>query len=410
MASAVRINPAVCEALLAASQRHRASMIDFARRLIQTPSLPGDERAIAELMAQELRKLGYDDVWIDQAGNVIGVLRGRGTGPSVQFNAHLDHVDIGDPALWPHPPYAAVIEGDTLFGRGASDVKGAMAAQVYLAPVLREAGLQPDGDVYVVGVVLEEVGGYGSEYLAQTMPTDVAVLAEATNNELRRGHRGRVFVKVSFTGRSAHASAPERAINPHYAIARFLLRLESLPMRSDETFGASTVAPTLIESDQRSGNVTPATLAVYLDWRTIPSESVDSLQATLRPLVAAVEREIDGIKGTIEIVGREVRTYTGLSATMPSTSGFETPANHPVLLTAQAALASLLGRPVPVSTWTFATDGGHLASHGITTIGFAPGEERFAHTIHDQISLRKMTEALAGNAALACALTAEARS
>ncbi|MER3436360.1 MAG: hypothetical protein C4346_01305 [Chloroflexota bacterium] len=349
-------------------------------------------------------------MWIDRAGNVIGVLRGRATGPSVQFNAHLDHVDVGDPALWPHPPYAAVIEGDTLFGRGASDVKGAMAAQVYLAPVLREAGLQPDGDVYVVGVVLEEVGGYGSEFLAQTMPTDAAVLAEATNNELRRGHRGRVFVRVSFTGLSAHASAPERAINPHYAIARFLLRLESLPMRTDETFGASTVAPTLIESDQRSGNVTPATIAVYLDWRTIPSESVESLVATLRPLVAAVEREIDGITGKIEIVGREVRTYTGLSATMPSTSGFETAANHLVLLTAQATLESLLGRPVPVSTWTFATDGGHLARHGITTIGFAPGEERFAHTIHDQISLHKMTEALAGNAALACALTAEAHS
>ncbi|GIW04652.1 MAG: hypothetical protein KatS3mg059_1272 [Thermomicrobiales bacterium] len=73
-------------------------------------------------------------------------------------------------------------------------------------------------------------------------------------------------------------------------------------MRTDETFGASTVAPTLIESDQRSGNVTPATLAVYLDWRTIPTESVESLVATLRPLVAAVEREIDGITGKIEIV------------------------------------------------------------------------------------------------------------
>lgn len=398
------------EAILAASQRYRAPMINFARRLIQTPSLPGDERAIAELMAQELRELAYDDVWIDRAGNVIGVVRGRGAGSSVQFNAHLDHVDIGDPALWPHPPYAGVIEGDTLFGRGASDVKGAMAAQVYLAPVLRDAGLQPDGDVYVVGVVLEEVGGFGSQFLAGTMPTSAAVLAEATNNELRRGHRGRVFVKVSFTGVSAHASAPERAINPHYAVARFLLQLERLPMRADTTFGTSTVAPTLIETDQRSGNVTPATIAVFLDWRNVPSETVEQIVATLRPLVAEVEREIPGIQGAMEIVGREVRTYTGMTATMPATMGFETPADHPVLLTAQATLESLVQRHIPVSTWTFATDGGHLAQHGITTIGFAPGEERFAHTIHDQISLSKMTEALAGNAALALALTAEARS
>ncbi len=409
MASAVRLERAQSEAIVAASQRYRAPMIDFARRLIQTPRVSGDERAIAELMARELRGLAYDDVWIDRAGNVVGVIRGRGAGPSVQFNAHLDHVDVGDLALWPHPPYAGVIDGDTLFGRGASDVKGAMAVQVYLAPVLRDAGLQPDGDVYVAGVVLEEVGGFGSQFLAETMPTSAAVLAEATNNELRRGHRGRAFVKVSFTGVSAHASAPDRAINPHYAAARFLLRLEHLPMRSDVTFGSSTVAPTLIESDQRSGNVTPATISVFLDWRNVPSEPVEEIVATLHPLIAAVEREVNGIQGAIEIVGREVRSYTGLTATMPGTMGFETPADHPVLLTARATLESLFNRHIPVSTWTFATDGGHLAQRGITTIGFAPGEERFAHTIHDQVSLSKMTEALAGNAALALALTAEAR-
>jgi putative selenium metabolism hydrolase len=392
-------------ALHAAVSRHAAGMIDFARRLIQTQSLPGEEGAIADLTVDEMTRSGYDDVWIDRAGSVIGVVRGTKEGPSVQFNAHLDHVDVGDPRLWPHPPFEAVIEGDTLYGRAASDVKGAMATQVHLVPVLRELGWQPEGDVYVVGVVLEEVGGLGSQVIAAEMPTTSAVLAEATNNQLRRGHRGRALVKVTFTGLSAHASAPDRARNPHYAAARFLLEIESLPMVAHEVFGHSTAAPTWIESDQESSNVTPATIAVYLDWRNVPTEPVAAIVERVGAIAEGVARQLDGISAAVEIPGREVTSYTGVTATMPPTLAFETPEDHPVLTTSRSTLETALGRPVAVDTWTFATDGGHLARQGITTIGFAPGEERFAHTIYDQISLAKMTEALAGNAALAMALT-----
>jgi putative selenium metabolism hydrolase len=380
-------------------------MIEFARRLIQTPSLPGEERTIAELTANEMKHLGYDDVWTDRVGNVIGVVRGSRSGPSVQFNAHLDHVDVGDPRLWPYPPFDAVIRDDTLYGRGASDVKGAMATQVYLVPVLHELGWRIDGDIYVVGVVLEEVGGLGSQVIAAETPTTSAVLAEATNNQLRRGHRGRALVKVDFTGLSAHASAPDRARNPHFAAARFLMRVENLPMAEQGAFGRSTAVPTLIESDQASSNVTPATISVYLDWRNVPSEPAAEIVARVAALADEVAAQVEGITATVEIVGREVTSYTGVKAVMPPTLAFETAADHPVLRGAQRTLEAALGRPVLVDTWTFATDGGHLAKQGITTIGFAPGEERFAHTIHDQVSLTKMNEALIGNVALARALT-----
>jgi succinyl-diaminopimelate desuccinylase len=393
------------KALRAAASRNSAPMIEFSRRLIQTPSLPGEERAIADLTLAEMKRLGYDDVWIDRVGNVIGVVRGSGSGPSVQFNAHLDHVGVGDPALWPFPPFEAVIKDDTLFGRGASDVKGAMAAQVYLVPVLRDLGWRCAGNVYVVGVVLEEVGGLGSQVIAAETPTNSAVLAEATNNQLRRGHRGRALVKTAFTGLSSHASAPERAHNPHFAAARFLMRVEKMPMVEQGVFGRSTAAPTLIESDQASSNVTPATISVYLDWRNVPSESAAAIVERVQKLADEAASEVEGIVASVEIVGREVTSYTGVSATMPPTLGFETAADHPVLTRSQEALAAALARPVTVDTWTFATDGGHLARQGITTIGFAPGEERFAHTIYDQVSLAKMREALIGNVALARALT-----
>jgi putative selenium metabolism hydrolase len=394
------------DGLRAAAADQAAAMIAFAQRAIRTPSPSGDERAVAELTADEMRSLGYDDVWTDRAGNVVGAIRGGASGPSVQFNAHLDHVSPGNERLWSRPPYGGVIDGGILYGRGASDVKGAMATQVHLAPVLRAAGRRPTGDVYVVGVVLEEVGGFGSRLLAEEMPTDLAVLAEATDNQLCRGHRGRTFLRVTFTGLSTHASAPERGRNPHFAAARFLLGVERLAMVSDPTFGGSSVAPTLSETDQTSGNVTPGSVSVYLDWRNVPGEDEAAILRKLAPLVGAAAGAVDGVTGELAAVGRPVTTYTGLSDTMPPTRGYAVGADDPAVVVARETLGAALGRPVTVGTWTFATDGGHLAHHGITTIGFAPGEERHAHTIHDQVSLAKMEEALLGNAALALGLTA----
>lgn len=392
--------------LHAAAQAYERALIDLARRLIQTQSPPGEEEAIADLVLSEMHRVGYDDAWRDDAGNVIGVLRGAGMGTSVQFNTHLDHVSAGDLSLWARPPFEAVIEDGVLYGRGASDIKGAMAAQISLVPVLNAAGMRPAGDVYVVAVVLEEVGGFGSRHLAQTLPTDIAVIGEASNNELRRGHRGRVLVQVSFTGLSAHASAPERGRNPHFAAARFLLQVEKLQMRSHPTFGGSSVSPTWYETDQSSGNVTPGTVSVYLDWRNVPGESEADVIALIEPIVREVEKSVEGVSGDMTVHGRPISTYTGMSDTMPSTLPFETAADDPALMTAKEALESVLGRDVPVGTWTFATDGGHLHQHGVTTLGFGPSEERFAHTIHDQVSMVQLKEALVGNSALALALTA----
>ena len=392
--------------LRAAAAEHASTVVDLAQRLIRTPSLPGREEEVANLALAEMQRAGYDDAWRDDAGNVIGVVQGTGAGSRVQFNTHLDHVSAGDPRLWERPPFDAVVEDGVLYGRGASDIKGAMAAQIGLASVLRTLGIVPAGDVYVVGVVLEEVGGFGSRYLAQSLPTDIAVIGEASNNELRRGHRGRVFVRVAFTGLSAHASAPERGKNPHYAAARFLLEIERMEMIPDATFGRSSVSPTLYETDQASGNVTPGTVSVFLDWRNVPGESEADVVARIEPLVRRVEAIVDGVRGEISVDGRRVQTYTGRSDTMPSTLPFETPADDAALMVAKTSLENVFEREVPVGTWTFATDGGHLHQHGVTTLGFGPSEERFAHTIHDQVAVAQLHEALLGNASLALSLAA----
>jgi len=392
------------EALFALAESYREAMVTFCQRLIQTPSLPGQEGDVAQLVHDEMQKLHYDEVWVDRAGNVIGLMRGEEGGSSLMLNCHMDHVDPGDPGVWPFPPYSGHISDGAVWGRGASDVKGALATQVYAIGALREAGIELPGDVYVTAVVMEEIGGVGTRQIAQDLQADFAILGEATSNQIMRGHRGRVEVAVTVEGRSAHASAPQRAINPHYSLARFLTRLQELPMAQEADFGTSTAAPTLYLTDQISSNVIPGECRLHLDWRNVPGESEDDILAKVRRLL---DQSLDnGAKGSVKVPTTEYRTYSGhvhtISASFPA---FAVPLDHPLVVQARTALEATLGREVTVSQWQFATDGGYLMAAGIPVIGFAPGEEHLAHTVQDRISIALMTEALAGYIVLARQLT-----
>ncbi len=386
------------------ARRQEGPAVEFASRLIQTSSMPGKEGDVAALIQREMAALGYDDVSVDGAGNVIGVVRGSGGGPTVMFNTHMDHVSPGNPAAWTVDPFSGVVRDGFLWGRGAVDIKGPLACQVHGVGMLRGANLRPRGDVFVVCVVQEEVGGVGTRYLVEHLRADRAVVGEPSSNSLTRGHRGRMELIVEVRGRSAHASMPARGVNPHYVLSTFLESLRHLPMAEHHLLGASTVAPTLYQTDQTSSNVIPAVCRLYLDWRNIPGESPEEVLDVLTPLLNAALTE--GSAGEITVRSDQLTTYTGhqvlYGALFPA---FETPADHVVVTGARHALETALERPVAVGVWPFATDGGHLMQAGIPTVGFAPGDVAMCHVADERISIAQMVEALAGNAALALHLT-----
>jgi putative selenium metabolism hydrolase len=395
--------PDAAAPLRRAAERHAEGMVDFLQRLIRTPGLPGDEAGTADLVRAEMAALGcYADVDVDAAGNVIGRVAG-GSGASVMLNTHLDHVDVGDPARWPVPPFEGARQGGAVWGRGAMDIKGPLAAQVYAPAVLRAAGLQPPGELYVTCVVMEEVGGVGAQLLVEDLRPDIAVVGEATAGRLARGHRGRVELEVTFRGRSAHASAPERGANPHYAAARFLTALEALPMAADPELGGATVAPTLVRTDQVSPNVIPSEMTLTLDWRVVPGEDERAVVERLRPLAEAACPP--GISASVGVRRTTWRTYTGLERALPSIApAFLRGADDPLVLRAGDILAGVSGAPVTTFLWRFATDGGHFHAAGIPTIGYGPGDETLAHTIEERIDLDDLVAGLVGNAALAARL------
>lgn len=372
-----------------------ADCVDFTQRLIQTPSMPFEEAAIAEVVAAECRKLGFNEVWIDTIGNVNG--RVRGTDPSlgaIVLNTHLDHVDPGEPGLWSVPPYSGEVRDGRLLGRGACDIKGPMAVQVYSMAALLRAGARPRRDVVFTGVVQEEIGGAGAEYWVQNLdyPVELVVLGEPSDNQIALGHRGIIQMWLTFHGRSVHASVPEKAQNPNYALADFLRRLEMAQggLQSHPLLGPTTVAPTIIEVDTKSTNVTPAWARVLLDFRTAV-ESINSLQTFVHELVGDWPHDISDAW---------CAPNTSFADSDQPIFGFYTAPDDPKAVRVQEILGTAVGHEVPFTRYQFATDGRHFVPYGLTIIGYAASEENQAHVVDESISLTKMAESLRGHLAL----------
>ena len=381
----------------------RERIMRFSQRLLRAPSLSSQEKPAADLIVAEMRALGYDAVQVDAAGNVLGKVTGRTAERTLLLHAHMDVVDPGDPAKWTHPPFAGDLADGYLWGRGASDDKGCLIAQIYAAGLLREHGLVPPCDLYVAAVVNEETAGLGTKYLLRSFVPDVAVIGEPSGNILRRGHRGRFEFVISWDGRSAHASVPERGLNPHYSMARFLLALREAPRAQEPVFGGTSVSPTLSYVDQTSSNVIPARVTLHLDWRNAPGESVADARALLEPLLA--ETADEGIEAHLVLRTRDMRTYTGYEDTVQlDARSFLRDADDPLVLRAHKALEEALHRPVAVDVWPFCTDGGFIASAGVACVGFGPGEDAMAHVVDERIEVEQLLDAVVGYMALALKL------
>ena len=385
--------------LTALAREHGADLIHFTQRLVQTPSLPGQEGEVARLVQDEMRRLGYDEVATDRAGNVVGVVRG-GAAPPLMFNGHMDHVDPGDTAGWEHPPYSGALVDGELWGRASVDMKGALAAMIYAGGLVKQHALSLPGDLIVAAVVLEEAGGVGTHELIGYCRPGLCVVGESSDGWLMRGHRGRVEFVARVVGRSVHASVPELGANPHYPLARFLTQLESLPMDSDAVFGLASVAPTLYRTDQTSSNVTPGEARLTLDWRTLPGQRAERIGALLQQLL---QRELPGgFEADVQMVHNHFTTYTGMTVDLPANfHSFSLPMDHWLVKGAHRALNESLGRTVPLGVWRFATDGGQVAALGIPTVGFGPGDPKVVHTNRERIATTALTEGLVGYMALA---------
>ncbi|HEV2150054.1 MAG TPA: M20/M25/M40 family metallo-hydrolase [Longimicrobiaceae bacterium] len=346
---------------------------------------------MAHRIVEELRALGFDEARTDRAGNVIGCIAGTEGAPAVMLSSHMDVVDVGDVDGWEHDPYGGAVADGCLHGRGAMDVKGPLAIQVYAAA--RFVDERPSGDLLMAFSVHEEKGGWGMMHLMSScgVRPGAVILAEATGGDLCTGHRGHAELAVDIHGRAAHASAPECGRNPNLVLPHVLLALRELTQTQpeDPVLGRATLTPTVVECWPKSGNVIPDRVRVTLDLRVLPGwdepRALQEIRARLSERVPAV----DGLR--VEVLpGRATfRAWTGWASEDSNfTPGFLLPDDHPVVQAAAKALRAATGVAPGIRPWKFGTDGGHTCgTHGIPTIGFAPGREALAHTTRERLEL-----------------------
>lgn len=373
---------------------HAKTMAAFLQELVRIPSLSTHEAAVAIRLADEMRRLGFDEVWTDPIGNVIGRI-GAGRGPKLVFNGHMDTVDVGDLSRWIHPPYEGVIQDGILYGRGASDMKGGLAAMVYGAKALLETGIRLAGDLYVVGIVQEEpCEGFAMRVLVEQdgIRPDYVVLGEPTNLQVRVGHRGRLEMRVRVRGRAAHASAPTLGNNAIHNAARLIFGLELLAARlaTDPFLGQGTLAVTEIESQAASRNAVPDCCTFYIDRRLTLGETESKALAEVQNIINTEE-----IDAAVEVTEYQATSYAGYDCRVRNAfPAWVMAEDHPLVQSLVRTIREGLGYRPRLGRWSFSTDGTYTAGvANIPTVGFGPGEERHAHTVDDQVRLNDVVDA-----------------
>ena len=363
--------------------------IDFAQRLIRIPSPSGQEGEVAAAVVAEMQGLGYDEAGTDEVGNVVGRIRGTGDGPVVMLCSHLDVVDAGDPAAW--DPYGGVVADGFLHGRGAMDIKGPLALQTHAAAAFVDE--RPAGDLLVVHTVYEERAGWGIMHFMEhaAVRPDVVVIGESTHGDLCIGHRGRAEIVVEIRGLAGHASAPERARSALGPLPDVLEALHGFAhtLESDPVLGRSTFVPTGVETEPASPNVIPDRVRVTVDWRVLPGLDAASAVERVRAHLAESVSLPAGYALDVRFATAHQVSWTGREIERELfTPAYRLDSEHAVVRAARQAIADATGREPAVRPWTFATDGGHACGvHGVPTIGYAPGEERFAHTNTERLDL-----------------------
>ena len=368
-------------------------------RLVQIKSLSAQEREVQLELKRQMEEAGFDEVFIDGLGNVIGRI---GNGKRIlAIDGHMDTVDIGNKDNWAFDPLGGEIRDGFVHGRGTVDQEGGPAAFVTAGKILKELGFNRDLTIYFVGSVMEEdCDGLCWKYIVEEdkIRPDFVISTEPTNLNIYRGHRGRMEMQVHFYGISSHGSAPERGTNAIYMASRVALEVEKLNERLtfDEFLGKGSITVTEFISGSPSLCAVADYARIHLDRRLTWGETKESA-------VAEIEELIKGMNAKVEVLNYREEAYTGLEYGMEKYyPTWKMPEDSEIVLKGVTTYQKLFGSNPKVDKWTFSTNGiMTCGTYGIPTIGFGPGNEVLAHAPNEKVPISDLVAATAFYAAFA---------
>ena len=363
--------------------RLRRTLRDLVQIDSTNPSLVPDgagEAEAAEYVATLMRDMGLEvEVWAPEPGrpNVVGTLPGTGAGRSLMLNAHTDTVGVEGMEA----PFSARVAEGRLYGRGAQDMKGSLAAQLAAVQALQESDRSPAGDVMVAAVIDEEHSSRGTEAVLERYAPDGAVVTEPTDLSLALAHKGFVWIDVTTRGRAAHGSRPAEGIDANLQMGRVLAELDALEQDLRRRDGHPLVgAPSLHAAQLEGGtasSVYAASCHLRIERRTVPGETAAQAQQEIQEILDRLADRHAAFEATCEVAF--------------SRPPFETDRDAPMAEAVRAAGQAVLGEAPPDVGQTFWTDAALLAARGTDTVVIGPVGEGL-HTSEEWVDLKSVAQ------------------
>lgn len=379
------------------------------RALIGARSLSGAEQDAVARMQEAFAALDFDHVQIDRYGSIIGTIAGNRPGPSILLDAHIDTVPVDATPAWVHPPFAGEVADGKLYGRGTSDMKGALAAMtVACSAFAQRTNRDFAGSISVAAVVCEELfEGLGARSVCELVKPDYVIIGEASEMNLKIGQRGRAEVVVETAGVPAHSANPQKGVNAVTSMRKLLDAMDAImPPQSNKLGSGILVLTDLISSPYPGSSVLPKGCIATFDRRTLTGETEESVLLPVRACIDRLAREDASFQAKTYIREGSIRCYTGETITAKRFfPAWEEENSADYVQQSLAALRTV--RPeTALSAYSFCTNGSFYAGEaGIKTLGYGPSLESLAHTTDEYIELDALYEAVEGYQAILSALT-----
>ena len=371
-------------------------VISLCQKLIQQKSYSGEESGVVGVLSENMKQMGFDEVTVDKYGNIIGCIKGNRPGKKVLFDGHIDTVPVTEEAEWLYPPFAAEIHDGKIYGRGTSDMKGAVAAMTCAASnYAKDTGKDFAGEIYVAGVVHEECfEGVAAREISKNVRPDYVVIGEASQLNLKIGQRGRAEIVIETFGKPCHSANPEKGINAVYKMAKVIEAIRTLVPTYHPVLGDGILELTDIKSAPYPGaSVVPEYCRATYDRRLLVGETKESVLEPINGLLEKLMAEDPELKvQASHAVGRE-RCHTG--------NEIEGERFFPGWLYdkdddfVQAVYTKLTekGFTPEITQYNFCTNGSHYAGEAkIKTFGLGPSRENLAHTLNEYVEIEQLTK------------------
>jgi len=391
------------------SESLQEQTLSLCRALIGATSLSGAEQNAVARMQEAFVALGFDRVQIDRYGSIIGTIDGNRPGPSILLDAHIDTVPVDTTPAWVHPPFAGEVADGKLYGRGASDMKGALAAMTVASSAFAQRTNRDfAGSIHIAAVVCEELfEGLGARSVCELVKPDYVIIGEASEMNLKIGQRGRAEVVVETAGVPAHSANPHKGVNAVTSMRKLLDGMDAIvPPHSEKLGDGILVLTDLISSPYPGSSVLPKGCIATFDRRTLTGETEESVLAPVRACIERLTKEDASFQAKTYIREGSIRCYTG--ETITAKRFFPAWEEEDTAAYVQASLAALRSvRPeTALSAYSFCTNGSYYSGEaGIKTLGYGPSLESLAHTTDEYIALDALFEAVEGYQAILTALT-----